>query len=184
MIARLATAVLLALALAGCGSDDELAEPAPDPKAPRTITVTSPAFAEGRPIPATYTCRGKGVSPPLEWSGVDRDTVGSLALVVDDPDAPGGDYVHWIVMDLPTGRGALDEGDLPEGARELDASGGPGWSPPCPPSGTHHYRFTVYAFPADTASMLAGDPSPTEVVGWLAHEAVAWGRLTGTVSEK
>jgi Raf kinase inhibitor-like YbhB/YbcL family protein len=172
------------LVLAGCGSGgsgETVRAQAVQPTAPRTITVTSPAFSEGRAIPATYTCRGKGVSPPLQWSGVD-DRIGSLALVVDDPDAPGGDYVHWVVLRIPTGHGALDAGGLPPGATELEASGGPGWSPPCPPSGTHHYRFTVYAFPSDSAFAVSKDATLAELLSTIADRAVAWGRLTGTVS--
>ena len=169
------------LSLAGCGSDGE---PVAEPTAPRTITVTSPAFAEGERIPAAYTCRGAGTPPPLAWSGVDRHRAGSLALVVDDPDAPGGDYLHWIVVGIPVGPGALHAGVLPAGAQEVPASAGPGWSPPCPPSGTHHYRFTLYALPAGGTSALRGRRSPAAVVAGLAERAVGWGRLTGTVSAR
>jgi Raf kinase inhibitor-like YbhB/YbcL family protein len=186
MVIRALALSAAGLVLVGCGGSTgaggTVRTQAVEPTAPRTITVSSPAFSEGRAIPATYTCRGKGVSPPLQWSGVDGDRIGSLALVVDDPDAPGGDYVHWVVLGIPTGHGALDAGDLPAGATELEASGGPGWSPPCPPSGTHHYRFTVYAFPSDSAFAVSSTAPLDEVLATISDQAVAWGRLTGTVT--
>jgi Raf kinase inhibitor-like YbhB/YbcL family protein len=175
--------VTVLLAVAGCGGDDAEPASATEPTASRAITVSSPAFAEGGTIPATYTCHGDGTSPPLEWSGV-TDSIGSLALVVDDPDAPGGGYVHWVVLGLPAQTGGFDAGSLPDGATELDASGGPGWTPPCPPSGTHHYRFTVYAFASGPLFAWSNDTALDEVLGLIADNAIAWGRLTGTVTAK
>jgi len=181
-MARRTLVLVAALALTGCGGGDSDAASAHEPKGtPETITVSSPAFADGEAIPSTYTCHGAGTSPPLAWSGLSPD-VGSLALVVDDPDAPGRGYVHWAVIDIPPGTPGVGAGTSPSGATELDASGGPGWSPPCPPSGTHHYRFTVYAFPSDTTVSISGDTSLDGVLSVLADQASAWGRLTGTVT--
>ena len=111
-----------------------------------TITVTSTALAEGASIPARFTCADADVSPPLAWSGVPGETA-ELALVVDDPDAPGGTYVHWVVFHLDSGLTGLQEGQVPEGARQARNSGGEvGYTGPCPPSGpAHHYRFSLYA---------------------------------------
>jgi Raf kinase inhibitor-like YbhB/YbcL family protein len=155
-----------------------------EPDVPASITVTSPAFENGGVIPTQFTCHGTGISPPIQWSGVDIDATQSLALVVDDPDAPGGGYVHWVVVGIPTGHGAIDAGEVPDGASELASSGGHGWSPPCPPSGTHHYRFTLYAFPTWRISALGKDATFQERLSVLAEDASAWGRLTGTVSAK
>lgn len=166
-------------ALAGCGGQSEHAGPS-DPAASRTISVSSPAFADGAAIPATYTCHGAGTAPELRWSGVPKDA-GAVAVVVDDPDAPSGDYVHWIVVGIPADAGVLDGQQPPGVAKQLPASGGPGWSPPCPPSGTHHYRFTVYALPSNT-TVPASSGSPTVLVSLIARKATAWGRLTGTVA--
>jgi Raf kinase inhibitor-like YbhB/YbcL family protein len=143
--------------------------------------VTSPAFSDGAAIPKEYTCFGKGTAPVIQWSGLPGDA-GAVALVVDDPDAPHGDYVHWIVLDIPAESGALAADELPSPAKEADGSGGPGWHPPCPPSGTHHYRFTVYALPSSERSSVGGDASPVQIMGVLADQASAWGRLTGTVT--
>jgi Raf kinase inhibitor-like YbhB/YbcL family protein len=171
-----------ALALTACGGGDSDTASAHEPtSAPETITVSSPAFADGEAIPSTYTCQGAGTSPPLAWSGVSPDA-GSIALVVDDPDAPGRGYVHWVVIDIPPGTPGVDANTSPSGGTVLDASGGPGWSPPCPPSGTHHYRFTVYAFPSDTTPSMPSDSPLDGVLAVLADQASAWGRLTGTVT--
>jgi Raf kinase inhibitor-like YbhB/YbcL family protein len=171
----------LALPLAGCGggSGDHAAAPEPT-RASRTITVASPAFADGERIPDRYTCHGDGVSPPLRWSGVPADS--SVALVVDDPE-PGGDYVHWVVLGISPTLGRIDPGTPPPDAQEVDGTGGPGWTAPCPPSGTHHYRFTVYALPANEKFSVQGG-SATDFVAAIADQAVAWGRLTGTVSAR
>ena len=165
-------------ALAGCGQAEH-AGPS-EPATSRTITVSSPAFADGAAIPATYTCHGAGTAPALRWSGVPTDA-GSVAVVVDDPDAPHGDYVHWIVVGIPVDLGVLDGPQLPSAAKQLPSSGGPGWTAPCPPSGTHHYRFTVYALPANQTVPAPGG-SPADLVSLIARKATAWGRLTGTVS--
>jgi Raf kinase inhibitor-like YbhB/YbcL family protein len=180
-----ALALLLVLTACGAGGGDEpdgVHATAVEPGGPRSITVTSPAFEDGAPIPSKYTCHGAGVSPPIWWSGLDLADIKDLALVVDDPDAPGGGYVHWVVVGVPTGHGAVDEGTVPDGARELAGTAGTGWDPPCPPSGTHHYRFTLYAFPSYRVSARSGTPTLEETLTDLAEDAVAWGRLTGTVT--
>lgn len=139
--------------------------------------MTSPAFGDGEAIPPEYTCKGDGISPELHWSGA---PVGAgLTIVVDDPDAPGGDYVHWVADVMPSTTG-IDAGATTSDVQELR---GASWKPPCPPSGTHHYRFTVYALPADETFSLEGG-SVTAYVSLLAQKAVAWGRLTGTVTAK
>ena len=176
--------VAAALLLTGCGSDDSVPATATEPTgASRTLTVSSPDFEDGGKIPEQFTCRGDGDVPTLRWSGVPADSP-DVAVVVDDPDAPGGGYVHWIVIGIPPGLRGVDAGRVPTGASEIDASGGPGWTPPCPPSGTHHYRFTVYAMPADVAFAVRKDAPLSDVLARIAESAVDWGRLTGTVSAK
>lgn len=167
--------------LAACGDGTDHAAAPDTAHSPKTITVTSEAFADGAPIPARYTCHGDGVSPPLAWAGVPA-SASQVALVVDDPDAPHGGYVHWIVLGIPAGQDAIDADSLPAGAREVDGSGGHGWKPPCPPSGTHHYRFTIYAFASDSGLPGATDTPLDKLLGIIADRAIAWGRLTGTVA--
>ena len=134
--------VAAACSPAGSGSADALFEA----QIPRTIRVESPAFTEGETVPTRFTCDGEGLSPPLAWSGVPEGAM-ELAVVVDDPDAPGGSYVHWVVLGLDPGLGGLDEGVLPAGAGQAENSrGGTGYLGPCPPAGSEHgYRFAVYA---------------------------------------
>src|SRR6266516_664011 len=95
--------LLLLVAVAACSSSHPSKKPQPPPDtAPGSIAVTSTAFGEGAKIPARYTCRGDGTSPPLAWSGLPSGTA-TVALIVDDPDAPAGTYTHWVVWDIPAG---------------------------------------------------------------------------------
>lgn len=115
------------------------------------VQVTSPAFAEGGSIPSKYTCDGQDVSPPIKWNSV-PDGTQSIALIADDPDAPNGTWVHWVVYDLPPSLRELpekvpsDEEILGNGGRQgITDFGRIGYGGPCPPSGTHRYYFKVYA---------------------------------------
>jgi Raf kinase inhibitor-like YbhB/YbcL family protein len=110
-----------------------------------SFALSSPAFAAGEAIPRKYGCDGPGVSPPLAWSGV-PDGTAELELVVDDPDANG--FVHWVAAGLAPSSGALPEGASGSDAVPVEGRssfGKTGWGGPCPPSGTHHYRFRLYA---------------------------------------
>jgi len=172
---RLGTVIAAVLVIAGCGGGEAMRTPAPD--VPDTIVVTAPAFGEGQPIPREYTCRGSGGSPELAWRGV-PDGARSLALVVSDPDAPGGTFVHWVLYGLPPKDGGLEAGHPPAGAREAANSGGKnGWYAPCPPSGTHRYRFTVYALGDEVRGQ-----STQEILDGIGSRAVARGTLTGLVT--
>jgi Raf kinase inhibitor-like YbhB/YbcL family protein len=114
-----------------------------------SITLTSPAFADRGHLAPKYTCDGPGVSPPLAWSGVPQGTR-TLALIVDDPDAPGGTWVHWVLYDLPPSTRSVPEGasaaPLPPGAHSgVNGWKRPGYGAACPPSGIHRYVHTLYA---------------------------------------
>jgi len=145
-----------------------------------TMTVESPAFQNGAAIPARYTADGADVSPPLVIRGVPEGTR-SLALVMDDPDAPMGTWVHWVAWNLPADTSEIPEGGLPESAVEgVNSWGRRGYGGPAPPSGTHRYFFRVYAL--DTALEL---PVTTDKAGLLAAmeghvlaEAVLMGRYS------
>jgi len=131
------------------------------PTTPPKFALSSPAFDDGQPIPRHYTCHGSDVSPALTWQGT-PSTAGALVLFVDDPD--GRDWVHWIVLDLPGADGRLAEGvdpraDTPQqGTNDFRKVG---YGGPCPPSGTHHYRFTLYALAATLG--LPGHPRGDDV---------------------
>jgi Raf kinase inhibitor-like YbhB/YbcL family protein len=122
------------------------------------FVLTSEVFAEGGTIPREFSCDGSNVSPPLAWTGVPSGA-GALVLFVDDPDARG--FVHWVVLDLPAGDGALPKGVEPSAATPLqggNAFGKTGWGGPCPPSGTHHYQFTLTAI-RDPLGLGGGAPA-------------------------
>jgi Raf kinase inhibitor-like YbhB/YbcL family protein len=162
-----------AVALAGCG-DDKVS--GPPPAAPERIVLSSPAFTQGRTIPKQYTCSGRGQSPPLQWRGVSPGAR-SLALLVEDPDAPGGTYVHWTAWDIPPATTALAAGAKPP--RQGKSSGGDtGYQPPCPPEddNPHRYAFTLYALRAPLG--LDDGAKPEDVRSAIGKQALARGSLT------
>ncbi len=174
MVTALAT---LALAFGSCGGGDTVTGPAP--AAPERLRVSSPAFAGGATIPARYTCSGENVSPPLAWEGVPARTR-SLALLMQDPDAPGGTYVHWTAFDLPPTLREVSAAMLPAGAREGENSfGDRGYAGPCPPEGDapHHYGFVIYALDAPLG--LDAGSAPQAFRAAVATHAIARGTLTG-----
>ena len=168
-----------AFALAGCGGGGQAT--VPSSHAPTTIRVTSPAFASGAAIPRRFTCAGAGAAPPLRWSGVPA-RARALALTVEDPDAPGGTFVHWIVFDIPASARGLAGTTPPPGAHQArNSAGSTGWTPPCaPPGRPHHYLFTLYALDAPLSQ-----PNGTNaaiVRAGIARAAVARGQLVGSFS--
>jgi Raf kinase inhibitor-like YbhB/YbcL family protein len=148
-------------------------------QAPGALKITSPAFAEGQAIPKRFTCDGANVSPPLAWSGVPAGAK-ALALIVDDPDAPGGLFTHWIVVNLPPETRSLPEGAkaLPAGSSQgINDFGKEGYGGPCPPKGRHRYVFHLYAL--DTRVPQA-KPSRPQVDVFLKKHTLGQGSLTGT----
>ena len=148
--------------------------PSPTPEA-IPFTLGSAAFGDGESIPTEYTCHGRDVSPALAWRGVPPGTV-ALVLFVDDPD--GRDWVHWSILDLPGQDGDLPpavspSADPPQQGR--NDFGRVGYGGPCPPSGTHHYRFTMYALAAPLG--LAGHPD-----GNVIRTALGRALVLGTVT--
>jgi Raf kinase inhibitor-like YbhB/YbcL family protein len=114
----------------------------------KIMKIESSAFAENQNIPVKYSCDGEGVNPPLQISGV-PEKAQSLALTVADPDAPNGLWVHWVVWNIPVETKEIVENSMPQGAIQGQGSNGQKiYSGPCPPSGTHHYIFTLYALDA------------------------------------
>jgi Raf kinase inhibitor-like YbhB/YbcL family protein len=147
------------------------------------IEVTSSAFEDGDAIPARYTCDGLDVSPSLSW-GSATDRTRSLALIADDPDAPAGTFVHWVIYDLPPDTRGLpedvpNEQTLPSGAAQgMNGAGSVGYMGPCPPGGTHRYFFKLYAL--DTELGLGGGATKDEVLDAMEGHILAEGQLMGT----
>jgi Raf kinase inhibitor-like YbhB/YbcL family protein len=117
-----------------------------DTPARAQLQVTSSAFTNNADIPSEYTCDGTEISPPLTWSGVPTQAK-SVAILVEDPDAPKRTFTHWLVTGLTSTTTSLAAGAaLPQGAVAAKSDKGKvGWTGPCPPSGRHHYIFHVYA---------------------------------------
>jgi Raf kinase inhibitor-like YbhB/YbcL family protein len=109
------------------------------------MKLESSDFEHGEAIPVVFTCQGEEQSPSLNISEVPAEAK-SLVLIMDDPDAPGGTWVHWLVWNIPPETGAFDKNHVPEGAVQGKNSWGhPGYGGPCPPSGSHRYFFKLYA---------------------------------------
>lgn len=111
----------------------------------KLMKITSIVFENNQPIPAKYTCQGENINPPLSFSEVPPATQ-SLTLIVDDPDAPGTTWVHWVLFNIPPNTQAISENSIPSAALQgLTDFGTSTYGGPCPPSGTHRYFFKLYA---------------------------------------
>jgi Raf kinase inhibitor-like YbhB/YbcL family protein len=108
------------------------------------MKITSSAFQEGASIPSKFTCDGGDTSPPLQLADIPSGSK-SLALIVDDPDAPSGLFTHWAVWNIPPQTSAVGEGSAPKGMQGTNDFGKSGYGGPCPPSGTHRYYFKIFA---------------------------------------
>lgn len=149
------------------------------------FTLTSSAFAQGEAIPQRYTCDGEDISPPLSWSDPPEGTV-TYALIMDDPDAPSGTWVHWLFYNLPGEARGLHAGvepqereleGIPHGVNSWDAKG---YGGPCPPGGTHRYFFRLYAL--DTKLELSGAATAEELRAAMEGHILATAELMGTYS--
>ena len=140
------------------------------------------AFREGGLIPTKYTCDGENVSPPLEWEGVPEGAQ-SLALIVDDPDAPSGVFVHWLLYDIPATENGVTEGigvtspRVGGGTQGKNGFGKTAWGGPCPPSGTHRYYFHLYAL--DTTLGLPAGAARQEMESPMRGHVIAEAELMG-----
>jgi Raf kinase inhibitor-like YbhB/YbcL family protein len=146
------------------------------------MQVSSPAFKEGEMIPRQYTCDGANMSPPLAWTGIPA-TAKTLALIADDPDAPVGTWVHWVLFNIPASETGLAENIPPDQALPNGALHGTssfktlGYGGPCPPGGTHRYYFKLYAL--DGALSLANNATAKDVQAAMTDHIVGQGQLMG-----
>jgi Raf kinase inhibitor-like YbhB/YbcL family protein len=152
------------------------------------IQLTGSAFLEGAPIPGKYTCDGQDISPPLKWKNVPQGTR-SIALICDDPDAPVGTWVHWVLYGLPGSVTELPEGvpnttNLPNGAKQgLNDFGRIGYGGPCPPGkSAHRYFFKLYAL--DTELSLPPKATKKDLLRAMEGHILAEGQLMGTYKRK
>ena len=151
------------------------------------IKVTSSAFEQDAMIPSKYTCDGAGISPPLQWDDIPEGTE-AIALISDDPDAPMGTFVHWVLYDMPADTMKLDENTppdktLPNGAKQgITDFGTVGYGGPCPPSGTHRYYFKIYAL--DMQLGLESGASKGQLLKAMEDHILAKGELMGRYKRK
>jgi len=144
---------------------------------PGEIWVTSPDFADGASIPRRFTCQGQNISPALAIADVPTSAK-SLVLIVDDPDAPSGTFTHWLVWNIPPGTKKLPAGQPPPGALQgTNDFGSVGYSGPCPPSGTHNYRFYICAL--NTLLNLPSKASRLAIDDAIRGHIIAMGTLMG-----
>jgi len=170
--------------LFGCGSQPSPTAPE-TPKDNKQIKLISSAFEEGQAIPRHYTCDGVNISPPLEWSGVPKNAK-TITIIGDDPDASSGTWVHWVLFNLPADRIGLIESIPPTekmpggGWQGKNDFGNIGYGGPCPPRGTHHYLFKLYA--VDIELTMKAGATKADLLKAMEGHVLAQGQLMGTYS--
>jgi len=148
-----------------------------------TIELTSSAFNNGQAIPQKFSCDGEDISPPLEWDNLPAET-SSLTLIMDDPDAPGGTWVHWVHYDISATTTELPENlALADPVSDAGKQGRNNWNKlgyggPCPPSGSHRYFFKIYAL--DTHLSLDVGATKEEILREMEGHILAQGQMMGT----
>lgn len=185
--------LLIVFLLVGCGSASTPLTPTPvqaNDSAQKggqnmTLKLTSPAFAQEQPIPQKFSCDGEDVSPALQWSGPPPNTQ-SLALIMDDPDAPVGTWVHWVLFNLPADSHTLPEAVAPEAELADGSRHGQnswkrlGYGGPCPPHGTHRYFFKLYAL--DVPLNLSSGADKGQLLQAMEGHILVQTELMGTYS--
>ena len=182
IVALLAIGLLFATLLTACAASDQEVSPdqQPSEEIAMGIQLSSSAFSEGSVIPKQYTCDGEDISPPLTWTDLPENTT-SLALIMDDPDAPAGTWVHWVLYDLPGDVEELQENtELAAGSGKLGKNswGRLAYGGPCPPSGSHRYFFKLYAL--DTFLELDEGVAKDELLQAMEGHILDRGQLMGT----
>lgn len=178
MLAVMVVLSFITMALTGCESKQ------PTQEVKMALNISSSAFEEGSRIPSKYSCQGEDVSPPLRWGEPPSGTQ-SFVLIMDDPDAPGGIFTHWVLFNLPSATQQLQEA-IPSTAQLSDGSlqgendfSKIGYGGPCPPSGRpHQYRFTVYGL--DRMLDLKAGASKKQVLEAMEGHILGQGQLTGS----
>jgi len=141
----------------------------------KELTIKSPAFQPNSPIPKKHSCDGQDTNPPLIIEGTPKESK-SIALVVDDPDAPSGTFDHWVVWNIPSSTTRIAENSVP-GTEGLNGARQVGFIGPCPPSGTHRYFFKVYALDAELN--LGVKSTKRELEKAMQNHVIAKGELIG-----
>jgi Raf kinase inhibitor-like YbhB/YbcL family protein len=166
---------LFAILLLECNSNTSTSS---TPNKLPAMKIESTAFKKGEAIPSRYSCQGKDMNPELHFSDVST-AAKSLALIVDDPDAPGGTWVHWVIFNIPGDVKQIPENAVPSHSVQGKNSWGKNaWGGPCPPSGTHRYFFKVYAL--DQMLSLSPSSDAKQLEEAMKDHLLAEGELMGT----
>lgn len=175
--------VLACLFVSGCsGSASPAVTTERNPKMV-SLQLTSSAIEPGQPIPRRFTADGEDLSPPLAWSAVPPQTR-SLAILCDDPDAPRGDWVHWVLYNLPGGVQHLEEGKVPaEAVAGINDFRKPGYNGPSPPAGKPH-RYVFHLFALDTTLGLPAGASKAQLLQAIDGHVLGQGELTATYQRR
>lgn len=148
----------------------------------KDMKLESSAFINNTAIPSQYSCDGQNGSPPLTITDIPKGTK-SLALIVDDPDAPAGTWVHWLLWNITSDTKDITQGGVPAGATEGTTSfGKPGYGGPCPPIGTHHYVFTLYAL--DISLNLPSSAKKSDLESAMTDHILTQSELVGLYNRK
>lgn len=146
------------------------------------LNLTSSAFENQKSIPAKYTCNGENVNPPLQFSGI-PEKAKSLALIMDDPDAPNGTWVHWLLWNINPQTQEVAENSFPaEGVQGITSFGKAGYGGPCPPSGIHRYFFKLYAL--DAALNLPANAKKEDLEKAIQGHIVEQAQLIGLYTQQ
>lgn len=143
------------------------------------ISITSQAFKNNEAIPIKYTCDGQNISPPLKFKNIPKGTK-SLALIVDDPDAPKGTFNHWIVWNISPKKQQIAEGEKSKISEGINGLGQNGYFGPCPPSGIHRYNFKLYAL--DSEIDISEKSKKNELLTAIKNHIIQSATLTGKYS--
>lgn len=161
---------ILTIVLAACSSNQNLDQNSPH------LNLTSSDFKDGKRIPTKYTCEGLDMSPPLEISNVPVNTK-SLTIIMEDPDADGGSWIHWIVFNVPSNTKNITAGQQPEGNAGINSFNTLVYGGPCPPTKEHRYFFKLYAL--DKTLNLEEGASKEQVISEMKGHILAQTTLTG-----
>jgi len=179
----LLVAVFVLFSMIGAVQNSAFAQDAKHPVkssvAKTVLKISSTVFADNGKIPKKYTCDGAGVSPPLKISNVPKNAK-SLALTLDDPDAPAGTFTHWVVWGISTKKAQLGEGEKKGFVEGTTSLGKPGYVAPCPPSGVHRYVFKIFAL--DSRVDISAKSTKQELAATMQNHIIQTATLVGKYS--
>jgi Raf kinase inhibitor-like YbhB/YbcL family protein len=173
---RIVATLVVLLILTACQA------PAIDTSNAVQFKLSSPAFQDSGLIPQKFTCQGENVSPELNWSEAPTNAM-SFALIMEDPDAPGGTFTHWVLFDIPAATKQLAEGQPPIGTSGNNGLSQTGYMGPCPPSGIHRYYFRLYALDVPSLNLKAG-ASRSEVETTMKNHVIGAADAMGRYEQK